>query len=82
MTFLGRPTSLKTCSQSVLATPCDKISILMGIYLVIFEKQFTTTSTPLDPVKGVMTPLDVCRWFPRGRKELYWGEVELVSING
>jgi len=56
MTFLGRPTSLKTRSQSVLATPCNEISILMGIYLAIFEKQSTTTSTLLDPVEGGNSP--------------------------
>jgi len=56
MTFLGRPTSLKTCSQSVLATLYDEISILIGIYLVIFEKQSITTSTSLDPVEGGNSP--------------------------
>jgi len=51
MTFLGRPTSLKTHSQSVLVTPCDKISMLMEIYLAIFKKRSTTISTLLDPVE-------------------------------
>jgi len=57
MIFLGRPISLKTRSQSVLATPYDKISMLMEIYLTIFKEQSTTTSTPLDPVEGDNSPI-------------------------